>query len=210
MNKIDAGLLKLAMTYSDYIAKMQSLLEQGKSSTTDNGDKPNLMPYTQLNMQRMNRLDKTTQLLKQVEEDLKNIKKPMTWLVITEGWCGDAAQIIPVFEKMAEVNPHITHLMVFRDEHPALMEAFLTDTSRSIPKLIALDTDNRVLGTWGPRPKVLQDIVMDIKVKMLALPKEERKAFYEASKADVQRWYNNDKTQSIQRELVEELNAWID
>jgi len=29
------------------------------------------------------------------KDTIAQINKPQTWLVLTEGWCGDAAQIIP-------------------------------------------------------------------------------------------------------------------
>jgi hypothetical protein len=100
------------MTYLDYLSKMQSLLEQGKSSTTDNGDKPNLIHYTQLNLQRMHRLGKTISLLKQVEEGLKTIKKPMTWLVITEG----ASQIKLKSKANQLCLPHLQRDTTFLEE----------------------------------------------------------------------------------------------
>ena len=37
---------------------------------------------------------------------------------------------------------------------------------------------------------------------MLAMPKEERKAYFEEIKTDVQMWYNKDKTMSIQKEFL--------
>ena len=202
MNKIDKNVLTTAMSYQQYVQKIKDLLSEGKTSTSTINNSPNLIHYTEMNLQRMHRLDKTTHLLDETIESVKKINEKQTWLVITEGWCGDASQIIPVIEKMAELNPLIRHLMIFRDEHEDLMTAFLTDESRSIPKLIILDDEGHVFHTWGPRPQALQERVMQEKIKMLAMPKEERKIYFDEVKTEVQKWYNNDKTHEIQREII--------
>ncbi len=205
MNKIDKNVLASAMTYEQYAQKIKELLSEGKTSTSTINNSPNLIHYTEMNLQRMHRLDKTTHLTDETIRNLKKINEKRIWLVITEGWCGDASQIIPVIEKMTQLNPIITHQLIFRDEHPDIMEAFLTDESRSIPKLIVLDEGGNVLNTWGPRPQALQHRVMEEKAKMLAMTKEDRKVYFDEVKTEVQKWYNNDKTHEIQREIIEIL-----
>lgn len=202
MNKIDKNVLASAMAYEQYVQKIKDLLGQGKTSTSPTNNSPNLIHYTELNLQRMHRLDKTTHLTDNTIENLKKINGKLIFLVITEGWCGDASQIIPVIEKMAQMNPLITHRLIFRDEHPDIMQSFLTDESRSIPKLIVLDDEGNVLNNWGPRPQALQERVMEEKIKMLAMTKEERKIYFDEVKTEVQKWYNNDKTHQIQREII--------
>jgi hypothetical protein len=216
MERIDIRQVQNKMTYAEYIAKMNALLAEGKTATTDDGKGLDLRHYTEMNMQRMRRLDKTTELADETVSVLSQISKPLTWLTLTEGWCGDAAQIIPVIEKMASINPLISHHLIFRDEHLDIMDAFLTDGGRSIPKIIALNTvredsheEGVVLGAWGPRPMTLQAIIQNQKIKMMQMDKEARKAYFEEVKTDVQRWYNADKTQSIQRELIVEIKKWM-
>ena len=85
----------------------------------------------------------------------------------------------------------------------SVISAFLTEEGRSIPKLIVLDAADNVLASWGPRPRVLHEIVRQQKAKLLALPKEERNAYFERVKKEVQEWYKKDKTESIQREVLE-------
>lgn len=202
MNKIDKNVLASAMTYEQYVQKIKELLSGNKTSTSTINNSPNLIHYTEMNLQRMHRLDKTTHLTDTTVENLKKLNQKRIWLVITEGWCGDASQIVPVIEKMAQQNSLISHQLIFRDEHPDIMAAFLTDESRSIPKLIVLDEEGHVLNTWGPRPQALQERVMQEKIKMLAMSKEERKIYFDEVKTEVQKWYNNDKTHEIQREIM--------
>ena len=66
---------------------------------------------------------------------------------------------------MAEVNSNINLQLVLRDENLELMDLFLTNGGRSIPKLIALDKDLNILFTWGPRPQTATNMVLDYKTK---------------------------------------------
>lgn len=202
MKKIDLKIVKSAMSYQEYTQKVKTLLSEGKTSTTGFSNSPDMLHYTEMNLQRMHRLDKTTQVTDDNVACLSKINQPFIWLVITEGWCGDAAQIIPIIEKMAKINPNIRHKLIFRDENPDIMDAFLTDKARSIPMLIVLDSEGNVLKSWGPRPQALQNRVLEEKMKMLAMTKEERAAYFEEMKTAVQKWYNSDKTISIQKEIV--------
>ncbi|MFK7933944.1 MAG: thioredoxin family protein, partial [Saprospiraceae bacterium] len=154
--------------------------------------------------------DKTSRLLPEIVEQLEAIKNPQKWLVITEGWCGDAAQIIPVLVKLAEVNPLVEIRFILREEQPAVMDAFLTNGARSIPKIIVLDEQLEVQTTWGPRPVEVQTEVMRLKAALAEIEDEdERKLQNEESKKFVQKWYTKDKGRSIQREFVATISAGI-
>lgn len=119
--------------------------------------------------------------------------------MLTEAWCGDAAQNLPVIAKVAQLNPHITLTLLLRDEHPEIMDVYLTHGGKSIPKLIAVAENGTELFTWGPRPEALQELVEAYK----ANPDRPYAEFLE----EVQRWYNADKTESVQRELVKRVNG---
>lgn len=203
MEKINDAVIQSAMTYDAYVQKVSELLAQGKVATTPINNSHEMLHYTELNLHRMHRLDKTTRLTEETKRIISSIKQPIIWLDITEGWCGDAAQVVPVVENMANLNPNIHHKLIFRDEHPDIIDAFLTDGSRSIPKLIVLNAQGYVLSSWGPRPQELQNRVAEEKIKMLAMTSNERKAYFETLKIEVQKWYNNDKTMSIQTEITQ-------
>ena len=114
MEKIDLDIVRNAMTYKKYISAIKNLLLQGEVSTKGTFSRNQMLHYTEFNLQRMNELDKTIQLTHDTLKRLKLIDKPTIWLVITEGWCGDAGQIVPVVEKMAQQNPNIIHRLIFR------------------------------------------------------------------------------------------------
>ena len=159
MKEIIENSLKKAISYTDYRVLVSNLLADGKSTGPEQSEA--LTNYSLLNDRRMKRLDKTIKISEETILEFQKVKEPQTWLVITEGWCGDAAQNIPVINKIAETTDKINLKVVLRDENLELMDLFLTNGGRSIPKLIALDKDNNVIDSWGPRPTVATKMVAD-------------------------------------------------
>lgn len=202
MNKINRAVVDTAMPYQAYRQLTGKLLAANK--TTGNNHSEAMLHYTRMNALRMERLDKKTVLAAETIEKLASLERPMVWLVITEAWCGDAAQIVPVLDKMAKVNDKIDLRFILRDEHLDIMDAFLTDGARSIPKIILLDAKTlEVLGDWGPRPAKLQAILLpEIQAMKEMTDKAARKARYDELSTATQKWYNKDKTVSIQREFL--------
>jgi hypothetical protein len=185
--------LESALSYEAYKKLVDDLLEAGKATGTNHSEA--FLHYSRMNQQRMHRLEKTIAILPEVKEQILSIDSPQTWLVLTEGWCGDAAQSLPVMQVLSQLNPLIQLRLLLRDENLELMDQYLTNgVSRSIPKLIALDTSSLVeLFIWGPRPAPLQELFFRMRADGMA---------YDAIKEELQRWYNTDKTASIQKELA--------
>jgi hypothetical protein len=185
-----------AFTYEAFDAMMKEHSETGK--TTGHNQSEALLEYSRLNYRRMKRWHKTLQLPLEVEISLSHLERPVTWLVITEGWCGDAAHVLPVLNAMARQQPLIDLRVVLRDENPELMDQFLYNGTRSIPIVISLSMeDHRFMGTWGPRPAVLSQRVIDEKAAKGTLSPE--------FKQELQAWYNTNKGQDIARELLKLL-----
>lgn len=188
-----------AMDHEAYRALFNRVVEE--RSTTGPERSEDLVAYTKLNLARTVRNEKTVQLLPQAAEVL-GAAPAMTWLVLTETWCGDSSQVLPVIAKLAEAAPQIHLRILLRDEHPGLMGHYLTKGGRSIPKLIAVAPRGEELFTWGPRPRPAQDMVWADK----ALPEEERMG-KDALYAKVHAWYAADKGVAVQQELLELITA---
>jgi hypothetical protein len=191
--KVESSYLQKSITYEAYKQLVADLVAAGKATGPQQSEA--LTHYSQLNVQRMHRVEKTIQILSEVREQMLRVSRPQTWLVLTEGWCGDASQSLPVMKALADLNPLIQVRTLLRDENPELMDRYLTNgVSRSIPRLIAVDPANGTeLFTWGPRPKVLQEAFYGMRSK--GLP-------YDMIKEELQRWYNTVKTVTIQQELA--------
>lgn len=193
MKTIIAKSLLNSHSYSEYRKIVSDLLLQGKSSGNEQSEA--LTDYSKLNETRMNRLEKTILIAPGYDLRLKSLKNQYIWLVLAEGWCGDAAQLLPIFHKMASVTDKIELKIVFRDENEDLMNQFLTNGSKSIPKVIVLDKNTlNVEGNWGPRPKGATELIKNYKAEFGVVD--------EKAKTELQLWYLHDKGLSTQHELV--------
>jgi len=190
--KIESGYLQKAISYDAYKRLIDELVSAGKTTGPDQSGP--MVHYTQLNQQRMHRVEKTIQVLPAVATQLLSVNRSRIWLVLTEAWCGDAAQSLPVIHALAELNPLISLRLLLRDENLELIDRYLTNgVSRSIPKLIGVDAvTSDVLFTWGPRPSALQESFEGMRSE--GLP-------FDVIKEELQRWYNQNKTVMIEEEL---------
>ncbi len=180
-------------SYSEYRKLVSDLLLEGKS--TGNEQSEDLKHYSELNETRMNRLDKTMKITEENSLKLKNLNSEYIWLVISEGWCGDAAQLLPIMNRMAVDSGKIELKIVLRDENDELMKLFLTNKNKSIPIVIIVDKETgSVLGKWGPRPKGATDLITDYKKEFGVID--------ETAKTNLQLWYLHDKGISTQNELI--------
>lgn len=195
---INQSLINEAYTYPSYREFLDNLLDEGK--TTGANQSESMLNYAMLNQRRMRKWDKIGKITAELMDKLMSIDQKMTWLVITEGWCGDAAQNLPFLNKMAELNPNIDLRFVLRDENLPLMDDFLTNGGRSIPKLVALDDSFNVLGTWGPRPEPVQKAFLANKVSQEKSGKEFTEFLH--------LWYAKDKGLTLQSEFLAILDVW--
>ena len=180
-------------SYPEYRKLISDLLLEGKS--TGNEQSEDLTHYSTLNKTRMNRLNKTMKITDENSLKLKSLKGEYIWLVISESWCGDAAQIVPIVNKMAEESGKIELKIVLRDENKDLMNLFLTNKAKAIPIVIVINKETGdVLGNWGPRPKGAADFIKNYKKEFGAID--------ETAKNELQLWYLHDKGLSTQEELI--------
>ncbi|MBG7629946.1 MAG: thioredoxin family protein [Bacteroidetes bacterium] len=196
-NTLIKNSLKKGITYATYRTLVKGLLVEGKS--TGKNQTEELSNYSKLNDKRMDRLDKTLKISEETQTSLNQLNDGFTFLVIAEGWCGDAAQILPVLNKIADASSKIDLKVVCRDENEPLMEAFLTNGSKSIPKIIIVDKNQNVINSWGPRPSIAAKMVLDYKEQNGNIDAEFKK--------DLQIWYNKDKGNSTQKDIVQLLKA---
>ncbi|RSK37543.1 thioredoxin family protein [Hymenobacter metallilatus] len=185
-----------AYTYAAYRQLIEQLMAEGK--TTGENQSEDLTAYARLNIQRMERLDKKAELMPEMQQALNNLTHNYEWVVLTEGWCGDAAQIVPVLEKIAQASHgRLRTRYLLRDENLDLMDRYLTNGSRSIPKLLILHADTLTeVATWGPRPNEAQNLLLELKAAG---------ATHEEYAEKIHGWYAKDKTRSTQQELLQIL-----
>jgi hypothetical protein len=196
---IDKNVIDNALTYEEYTDLINGLYKVGKTTNDDNQESQ--LEYTKLNIHRSSKWDKRGKISAELSEKLKSFPFKMTWVIISEGWCGDSSQIIPFIQKMTEQTNQIEMKLLLRDKYPEVMDAFLTNGARSIPKLIALRSDTlEVIGEWGPRPKEAQERYLDER----ANPEIENKI----ATQNLHLWYARNKGEAIQQEFLLLLDEW--
>ncbi|WP_367865199.1 thioredoxin family protein [Pedobacter sp. WC2423] len=180
------------LTYSKYRDLIDSLLKSNKTTGEDHSEA--MLHYSKMNVQRMSRVDKTGVLNEAFVQAIEKLEKNYQLLVISEGWCGDAAQIVPLFEKMVKFAPEKFALrFVLRDQNLPLIDAHLTHGGRAIPVLLLLDANGELISKWGPRPEVLQHLLGEWK--------NETSDMFELAER-LHLWYAKDRTQTTQLELT--------
>lgn len=188
------NILDSSISYEDYFDQVALMVKEGRTSGPIQSEAMN--NYTKLNLSRMKRLNKTATISSDLVKLIENSGRSMKWLVITEAWCGDAAQNIPYMAKLADELSKVDLRLVYRDEHPKLMNDYLTNGSKSIPKLIVLDAEKLYpLAVWGPRPQEVQKMVIEYRDRL------DPKPTYDEFSVKVQQWYNENKNQTLESEL---------
>ena len=173
------------ISYQEYLSNFSAEMESGIETK--------FTKYLPQNWQRHSRLDSRVKLTDELKQAIAEIVEPQNWLLISEHWCGDASQINPIANKIAETsNGKISLRVVYRDKNLPLIDAHLTDgRSRSIPMIIKLDSDYNERGSYGPRPAEAQVLVKEYLAKG------------ESYMTPLHTWYAKDKTKSTQRDLIQ-------
>lgn len=188
-------------SYNEYLTMVNTLAEQGV--VTGDLQSEDKLATTKVNLHRIARLDKKATLTSELTEAIGKVKTKWTWYVLVEGWCGDASQSLSYIAKMADLNPNIDLKLLLRDDNPELMDAYLTNGGKAIPKLICINSETgKEVGTWGPRPQNIQNQVASLKAEGPEVFKAEF-----GKKLHV--WYGKDKGNSLQEEFIQSINSWV-
>ena len=194
MKEIIENALRNSFSYQGYRNLHEKLVHEKR--TTGPNQTENLIGFTKLNHSRSNRWEKRYEPI--IDFSAFNPDTPEIWLIIAEPWCGDAAQNIPVINKIAERMPHVEVRIVLRDKNLSLMDIFLSNGSRSIPKLIRLERSTLdVLDTWGARPAAAKFLFDEYKSN----PEITHDMFAE----NMARWYVENNGRAIEDEFAEML-----
>ena len=180
------------MTYKEFTEKV---IEEIKNTTPGalNEHDLEMFEYKKLNLQRSGRIEKSYKVSEELKSEIQSIKDKQIWMVITEAWCGDSAQNLPHIAKMASLNSIIDLRIILRDSHLDIIDLYLTNGTRSIPKLVAFDESGNELFTWGPRPKAAQELMHQWKSEGIVKPE-----LYEK----LHLWYGRNRGREIESEFI--------
>lgn len=192
-----AKINSVGLNHKQYVDLTKQEIELQNSGTVSEDAKKRIEDL-KLNLHRMTRIEKYYVVSDELKVLIQKINLPQTWMIISETWCGDSAQNIPYIAKIAELNSKINLKIILRDINPELMDKYLTNGTRSIPILAALDEEGEELFKWGPRPQeakqliadlILQDVEKNIRVEKLHL------------------WYGRNRGKNLEIEFMEILRS---
>lgn len=182
--------LEKGMSFADYEQHIEEVIETGDASSAT-------YRYYPLNQKRMQRLEKTLKIDEETVARISKLTSAVDLLIITEGWCGDAAQILPAIKNMVNLSEHLTEKIVLRDSNPELMNAYLTNGGQAIPIVVGVDSlSKKELFVWGPRPAWAKELLAEYKSG-----KVEKEVFLK----NIQKKYNKDKAKAIFAEITDLL-----
>lgn len=191
--------LKNPISFDKFKNLVVNLAEAGKSSGEETTER---IEATKINAQRIKRISKTFTPAISTINSLAKLKHHWDWILIIESWCGDGAQNGPIISKIAELNPLINLKIILRDENEEIMNMHLTNGTKSIPKLICIDSQTKeLIGEWGPRPKAIQQMVKEYKANNPT-------ASHEEFVKNLHLWYAKDKGVSFENEFIELIEKW--
>jgi hypothetical protein len=160
-----------------------------------------MLRYTRSNLERMEYVLREMTIEKKLYNRLSEQLPPMQWVVITEPWCGDASQLVPVLYLVACCSSDIRFSLILRDKNPKIMDQYLTDGSRSIPLLMVFEeSSGECIGRWGPRPQNLQQKLQQMKL--------DETSDFRSLVRNIHEWYRQDLGKSCQQELIDLIPQW--
>jgi hypothetical protein len=177
------------LSYAEYISQFERDMQEAELENNE-------VQYNKLklNYARVKRLEKTFTPDRLLLEKLEKYKNPLRWLIISEPWCGDSSQNLPLIEKIVENSSNITTQYVLRDR--------MLQVDIPIPKLYCFNgLSNELIFEWGARPAKIQQMFLDLRVNE---PEIEKSELY----ANLHKWYAADKGKALQddfKALLEKL-----
>lgn len=198
MYNFTAEILEKASSYEEFSEQAEHILTT--EVKTPPYDDKFFLSYTEANIKRRAKILSNIQLNKKLYNEISENIKQWTWVIIDEPWCGDASFIVPILRAIEIASLGEITIRIFgRDSFPEIMEQYLTNNGKAIPKLVCLNKNLKELGTWGPRPEALSNLVNEWKPENLDLNEKIKR---------VNRWYLKDAGESVQKEFIELIKNW--
>lgn len=193
MLKPNLSVIKSFISYDEYKRQFNQQVSVNDVNSLSENDRE-YFEYRKLNFQRTLRVEKTFTPSEETNKTFSSIANIQKWFVITESWCGDSAQSLPVIASLAALSDKIEFNIVLRDLNPEFMNLYLTNGGKSIPKLVVFDKDGHELFNWGPRPEEAQSLFYNLK--------EQGKDKTEII-TEIHLWYAKNRGKEVEKEIIE-------
>lgn len=199
MPELNTSIINSVLTYNEFVHEFTRQISVSDINTLNDYDK-SFYDYRKLNFQRSSRLEKTFIPTDETKQLFSEITQQQKWIVITESWCGDSAQNLPVIAKLAQLSGLIEFKIVLRDSNLEFMDLHLTNGGRAIPKVIVFDENDNEIFQWGPRPVEAQNLFTRLKNDGMPKPDINK---------ELHLWYGRNRGKEVEREIYELLKSTI-
>ena len=199
MPDLNTSIINNVLTYNEFVNEFTRQISVSDINTLNDYDK-SFYDYRKLNFQRSSRLEKTFIPTDETKQLFSEINQQQKWIVITESWCGDSAQNLPVIAKLTQLSGLIEFKIVLRDSNLEFMDLHLTNGGRAIPKLIVFDESDNEIFQWGPRPVEAQNLFTRLKNDGMPKPDINK---------ELHLWYGRNRGKEVEREIYELLKSTI-
>ena len=177
--------INAAINYDSYCGYVEN---QAENSTDKYAE------YFPINYQRMERLNKNLSIPDSLKAKINQLT-PLYYLILSEGWCGDCAQIVPILAKMEKASKNIELKILIAEENLELLDKYLINNSRSVPLVLGINKENfKVEFKWGARPL--------FGLELLKKYKSDENYSKDMFQKDLQIAYNKDKGIKTINELI--------
>lgn len=139
-------------SYEEYLEHWRKKAKRPLSEADSKKERKRIH-YYRYNLERSETVHDAYEPSPELREALDAISEPQLWMVLTEPWCGDSAYNLPVIAEAAQLSDKVTLRILPRDENLDIMDQYLTEGSRRVPKLVAFDEEGNELFRWGARPE---------------------------------------------------------
>ncbi len=198
VNFFKAGRPHEGLSYEQYLAQWRDKTEQPLTGLGKTQRK--YLYYARYNYDRSRRVEEAYKPSDRLRRALATLEAPQLWMVLTEDWCVDSAYSLPLFVEAARLSSYITLRLLERDANLDIMDCYLTNGSRSIPKLVAFDVEGEELFQWGPRPRDAQQLRAEMK---------DAGATYQQISQHLLEWFEVGGWRQTEEELVETLEGLV-
>ncbi len=127
-------------------------------------------------------------------------------LAISESWCGDCVENLPIVAKLASIYPCFELMVFSRDDNLEIMDKFLTLGKRTIPVFVFFHESGDEIGRFVERPKAASDFLLRERARLSTMSeKEEQRAEY-AARTKLRRLYKS----SFRHETIKEIRRILE
>lgn len=195
----DNGRLNDGLRYDEYREEWKEQTEKDLPKGADPSERK-MHHYLNYNWDRQAHVHETYDPSEELRSAVELIDESQVWMVLTEPWCGDSAFLLPVIAEAAALSEQITLRILLRDDNLDIMDQYLTNGSRSIPKLVVFSENGDEHFTWGPRPQGAAQ-----RYQALNEEYEDKSALI----ADFLEYYENDGWREADPELAEAIQSTV-